>query len=51
VPDAARAAALLALRSGEEADGRDARRRLEALGDRAYLKRLAEGRQAEPAGE
>ena len=43
VADAARAAALLALRTKDAADRADAVRRLGALGDRAYLQRLAEG--------
>ena len=43
VADAARAAALLALRTKDAADRADAERRLGALGDRAYLQRLAEG--------
>jgi hypothetical protein len=42
VADAARAAALLALRTKDAADRADAERRLTALGDRAYLQRLAE---------
>jgi tetratricopeptide (TPR) repeat protein len=42
VADAARAAALLALRTKAAADRSDAERRLGALGDRAYLQRLAE---------
>jgi class 3 adenylate cyclase len=42
VADAARAATLLALRTGEAADRADAKRRLEALGDRVYLQKLAE---------
>jgi hypothetical protein len=42
VADAARAAALLALRTKDAADRADAERRLNALGDRAYLQRLAE---------
>ena len=42
VADAARAAALLALRTNDTADRADAERRLGALGDREYLKRLAE---------
>ncbi len=42
VADAARAAALLALRTKAAADRSDAQRRLGALGDRAYLQRLAE---------
>ena len=42
VADAARAAALLALRTKDVADRADAERRLSALGDRAYLQRLAE---------
>ena len=42
VADAARAAALLALRTRDVADRADAQRRLTALGDRAYLQRLAE---------
>jgi class 3 adenylate cyclase/tetratricopeptide (TPR) repeat protein len=42
VADAARAAALLALRTHEERDRADAERRLGALGDRAYLQKLAE---------
>jgi class 3 adenylate cyclase len=42
VADAARAAALLALRTKLDSDHADARRRLTALGDRAYLQRLAE---------
>jgi hypothetical protein len=42
VADAARAAALLALRTRDAADRSDAQRRLRALGDRAYLQRLAE---------
>jgi tetratricopeptide (TPR) repeat protein len=43
VPDAARAATLLALRTKDRGDHADAKRRLEALGDRAYLQKLAEG--------
>ena len=43
VADSARAAALLALRTHGAVDRADAERRLEALGDRAYLQRLAEG--------
>ena len=42
VADAARAAALLAKRTEREDDRADARRRLEALGDQAYLQRLEE---------
>ena len=42
VADAARAAALLALRTKDAADRADAEHRLTALGDRAYLQRLAE---------
>ena len=42
VADAARAAALLALRTKDAADRADAQRRLSALGDRVYLQRLAE---------
>ena len=42
-PDAARAATLLALRTRDPADRADAGRRLEALGDRAYLQKLQEG--------
>ena len=42
VADAARAAALLALRTHETADRDDAERRLIALGDRQYLQVLAE---------
>ncbi len=42
VADAARAAALLALRTKDADDRADAQRRLGALGDRAYLQRLAE---------
>jgi len=42
VADAARAAALLALRTKDPTDRADAERRLFALGDRAYLQRLAE---------
>lgn len=42
VADAARATALLALRTKDAADRADAERRLTALGDRAYLQRLAE---------
>lgn len=42
VADAARAAALLALRTKQVADRVDAERRLNALGDRAYLQRLSE---------
>ena len=42
VADAARAAALLALRTKDPADRADAQRRLRALGDHAYLQRLAE---------
>ena len=42
VADAARAAALLALRTKKVADRVDAERRLNALEDRAYLQRLAE---------
>jgi len=42
VADAARAAALLALRTKNAADRLDAERRLDALEDRAYLQRLAE---------
>jgi hypothetical protein len=42
VADAARAAALLALRTHSEADRADAERQLTALGDRAYLQVLAE---------
>ncbi|MEO5676705.1 MAG: adenylate/guanylate cyclase domain-containing protein [Usitatibacter sp.] len=42
VADAARAAALLALRTRDPADRADAQRRLSALGDNAYLQRLAE---------
>jgi len=40
--DAARAAALLALRTNDNADRADAERRLRALGDRDYLQKLAE---------
>ena len=43
LPDAARAATLLALRTKDPADRADAHRRLEALGDRAYLQKLQEG--------
>jgi hypothetical protein len=42
VADAARAAALLALRSHRSDDRVEAERRLTALGDRAYLQVLAE---------
>ncbi|HZP96752.1 MAG TPA: adenylate/guanylate cyclase domain-containing protein [Candidatus Limnocylindria bacterium] len=42
VPDAARAATLLALRTHDHADRADAERRLVLLGDRAYLQKLAE---------
>src|ERR1700694_2691849 len=42
VADAARAAVLLALTTKDAADRADAKRRLNALGDRAYLQRLAE---------
>jgi len=42
VADAARAAALLALRTRNEPDRADARRRLEALGDRLFLQKLEE---------
>jgi len=42
VADAARAAALLALRTKDADDRADAERRLGALGDRAYLQQLAE---------
>ena len=42
VADAARAAALLALRTRDPADRADAQRRLGSLGDNAYLQRLAE---------
>jgi class 3 adenylate cyclase/tetratricopeptide (TPR) repeat protein len=42
VADAARAASLLALQTRDERDRTDAVRRLEALGDRVYLQRLAE---------
>jgi class 3 adenylate cyclase len=42
VADAARAMALLALRTHREADRSDAERRLMTLGDRAYLQILAE---------
>jgi len=48
VPDAARAAALLALRTRDAGDRADAERRLQALGDRAYLQRLAEEWDAAP---
>ncbi len=42
VADAARAATLLALRTHDVRDRADAERRLVALGDRAYLQKLAE---------
>jgi len=42
VADAARAAALLALRTHDATDRADAEARLEALGDRVYLGKLAE---------
>ncbi len=42
VADAARAAALLALRTHDTGDRADAERRLTALGDRAYRQKLAE---------
>ena len=42
VADAARAAALLALRTRDAADRANAERRLSALGDRLYLQRLAD---------
>ena len=42
VSDAARAAALLAARTGATADRADAERRLRALGDLLYLQRMAE---------
>nr|WP_327490557.1 adenylate/guanylate cyclase domain-containing protein [Caldimonas sp.] len=42
VADAARAAALLALRTKTSSDRQDAERRLGALGDRAYMQRLVE---------
>jgi len=42
VSDAARVAALLAMRTGTAADHDDAERRLRALGDMLYLQRLAE---------
>ena len=42
VADAARTAALLALRTHDTRDRADAERRLSALGDRAYLQKLAE---------
>jgi len=42
VADAARATAMLALRTRDERDQADAARRLDALGDRAYRQRLAE---------
>lgn len=42
VSDAARAAALLAIRSGAAADRIDAERRLRALGDLLYLQRVVE---------
>ncbi|HEY6202920.1 MAG TPA: adenylate/guanylate cyclase domain-containing protein [Candidatus Limnocylindria bacterium] len=42
VSDAARAAALLAIRTGAAADRTDAERRLRALGDLLYLQRIAE---------
>jgi hypothetical protein len=42
VADAARAASVLALQTRDERDRTDAVRRLEALGDRMYLQRLAE---------
>jgi class 3 adenylate cyclase/tetratricopeptide (TPR) repeat protein len=42
VSDAARAAALLAMRTGTTADREDAERRLRAHGDLLYLQRLAE---------
>jgi len=41
--DAARATALLAMRTGAAADREDAERRLQALGDLLFLARLAEG--------
>ncbi len=41
--DAARALAILALRTGDEAVAGEARRRLTALGDRLFLQRLEEG--------
>ncbi len=43
VADAARAATLLALRTHDDADRADAKRRLDILGDRAYLEKLQEG--------
>jgi class 3 adenylate cyclase len=42
VGDAARAAALLAMRTRDDRDRTEAERRLNALGDRLYLQRLAE---------
>jgi hypothetical protein len=42
VSDAARTAALLAMRTRSAADHDDAERRLRALGDLLYLQRLAE---------
>jgi len=42
VADAARAIASLALRTRDEHDHAEAKRRLEALGDRAYRQRLSE---------
>ena len=42
VADAARASALLALRTRDLADRADAERRLSSLGDREYLQKLSE---------